>query len=175
MDEKISPAVELYCAALYCVNTQSTIQRAHAKWGIINYAIDYGVKFFADDFKARLPVPNEGTYTRACHGSRTYSVGNRSAAMAMENYWGRKPFLVREPGKQTPDRMYVGRDFIWFGGMQLTCTSFDDKKKTFRACQYADNRWRNGNPVKILKITHEDVKRWNDSQKNDLFAEKKQP
>lgn len=167
-ENKKSPAVQLYELAMQYEGYQqgkSNLRYSHAKGSIVRYAVEYGLQFFEDDFK-ELPGCEEGNYAVACGSKREFE--NRSAALAMEKAWGRKPFLLRDPEKKTPERMYVGRWFLWFGGMNLCCTSFNDANKYFVACQYENNRCYGDKPVKVFKITHDDIKRFHQLLK-DLF------
>lgn len=161
-EKEISPAVQMYQLAMRFEGFQqckSNLRFMHCRHQIIEYCIKFGIKFFEDDFKSRIPCPGEGWYALACGEKREFE--NRSAVLAMEKYWNRKPFLLREIRNKTPERVYVGRWFEWLVDgqkLQLLCTSFNDEKKYFNACQYGNNRCRNDNPVKRFKITHEDIK-----------------
>lgn len=111
-EKKKSPAVQLYELAMQYEGYQqgkSNTRYGHAKGEIVTYAIKYGLQFFEDDFK-KLPGRGEGNYAIACGSKREFE--NRSAALAMEKAWNRKPFLLRDPDKKTPERMYTGR---WLG------------------------------------------------------------
>jgi len=158
----ISPAVQLYRVAVQNEGFQqgrSNIRSFHSSQDIVNYAIRYGLRFFIDDF-SEIPFGGEGDYAIACGSEREFE--NRSACLAIEKYLDRKPFLLRDPDKKTPDRMYYGRWFIWFGGDHLLCTSFNDKKKYFTACKYKNGRCRKygEHPERVFKITHEDIKKF---------------
>jgi len=162
MENKISPAVQLYRIAVENKGFQqgrSRLRGIHARNEIVMYAIQYGLQFFADDF-SELPYPGEHAYSIACGEEREFD--NRSACLAIEKCLDRKPFLLRDPDKKTPDRMYYGRWFRWFGGDHLLCTSFNDEKKYFTACKYKNGRSReySEHPERVFKITHEDIKKF---------------
>lgn len=164
-ENKKSPAMQLYELAMWYKGYQqgkSWMRHRHAEKDIVTYAVKYGLQFFKDDFE-KLPAPAERNYAIACGAEREFE--NRSAALAMEKYWNRKPFFLRDPDKKTPKRMYVRREFTWFGGMNLCCTSFNDEKKYFTACQYEGNRCHGNKPIKIIKITHDDIKKFHESLK----------
>jgi hypothetical protein len=163
MKDNRSPAVKLYEMAMYNSGFQmgrSNMRHNHAKQHIIEFCVKFGVQFFEDDFDT-LPCLDEGFYAIACGCDREYH--NMSACLAMEKAWGRKPFLVREMRNKTPDRMYSGRWFEWILEgkiLLLKCTSFNDEKKYFNACQYKNNKCHNygEKPIKQFKITHKDIK-----------------
>jgi hypothetical protein len=132
---------------------------SHCKQDFITFCIKFGIEFYEDDFSKGLPCPGKGWYALACGKEREFS--NKSAVLAMEKYWKRKPFLLREPGNKTPERVYCGRWITWFSGARLLVTSFNDEKKYFLACQYKDNHMYSNfgeTPVKRIKITHADIK-----------------
>ncbi len=161
-ENEISPAVQLYRLAMEHKGFQqckSDLRSWHSRIDIVMYAVKYGLQFFEDDF-ITLPYNHEGVYAIACGSEREFE--NRSACLAIEKHLGRKPFLLRDPDKKTPTRMYYGRWFTWFSGDDLLCTSFNDKKKYFTACRYKNGRCReyNEHPERVFKITHEDVKKF---------------
>lgn len=157
---EISPAIQMYRMAMSFKGFQqcrSRLRNSHAKNEIVKYCIKFGIQFFIDDFKV-LPSGEE-YYALSCGEKREFE--NRSAALAMESFWNRKPFLLREIDNKTPERIYVGRCFEWSDDgvrkLRLKCTSFNDEKKYFNACEYDDSI---GNPIRRFKITHEDIKKF---------------
>ena len=180
MNNKISPVRRLYDEVMKEEGYQqgkSNIRYSHCKQEFIEFCIKFGIQFFEDDFSSRLPCPDEGWYALACGRDREFH--NKSAVLAMEKYWKRKPFLLREPENKTPERIYAGRWIIWFSGARLLVTSFNDEKGYFTACQYKDNKMYSEygeSPIKRLKITHEDIKEFHKmlDENNALkFQEKK--
>lgn len=145
----MSPA--MYLAHHVCEHEGHQMGRSrdrmrHAKQAAIRMAIRYGLRFDLDDFvELSKPissydgtywlhyVPDEVDYALACGGDR--GVNNPSAVKAIEKAWGRKPFIIREPGEKTGKRIYVGRRFAWHIGT-VTCTSFAKDQSYLVACTY---------------------------------------
>src|SRR5207253_434140 len=73
-------------------------------------------------------------YCSACGSDRSDGGGNLSAAISLESYLGRTPFIWAERTK-SPGRLCVGSEFTW-KGERLKVTSFDDKAHTLTACSY---------------------------------------
>ncbi len=84
----------------------------------------------------------EQWYSSACGSEHSDGGGNLSAALSLEKYLGRDPFIWAERTK-TPSRLCVGSQFTW-KGERVTVTSFDDKKKTLTACSYVRDDDRRG-------------------------------
>lgn len=120
----------------------------------LEHAVRYGFRFDADD--AQTVGGDERIYAIACNSERGFE--NRSFAQSYEKWIGRKPFLVRDHDSKTPTRMYVGREFRWYGE-RVWCKSFNDDKGYFNAVQY-DKHPNNYNPkvTKRFRITHDDIK-----------------
>jgi hypothetical protein len=109
--------------------------------GTMRNLIAAGVKFEVDDVKKALVDfsghywdHSEGWYSSACGAEHGDGGGNLSAAISLEHFFERDPFIWAELTK-TPWRLYVGADFTW-KGERVTVTSFDDEKHTLTACSY---------------------------------------
>lgn len=148
MSKKLSP-VQLVIGTLYGESMKAT---GHS-WTRFNGAlrsamhslITAGVKFEVDDVSEVLSRHNsgywsdpEGWYSSACGSEHGAGGGNLSAAISLEKYLGRLPFIWAERTK-TPERLCVGSQFTW-KGERVTVTSFDDEKKTLTACSYTSDR-----------------------------------
>jgi hypothetical protein len=114
--------------------------------GTMTNLIVAGVAFTPDDVSDALSGRNAGRwsnlerwYSVACGSEHSDGGGNRSAAISLEKYLGRSPFIWAERTK-TPQRLYVGAVFTW-KGERVTVTSFDDAKKTLTACSYTDESY----------------------------------
>lgn len=160
---------------------RSNDRRNHAIDGAVTFAIEYGLRFLLDDF---LKLATHGTvsysntslirfsgspemwYSLAC--GRERGRDNKSAALSMEKWLERKPFLVREsPDVDTPTRVYVGRFFEWYT-KRVTVTSFKDTTGSFIACTYKPKS-ENACERKIDKrytITHECIRKYHESLKS---------
>lgn len=93
----------------------------HAMGSAMNLAIEYGLRFFRDDFKRIHGAfrgcywfgenAGERFYTLACDGTHG---ANMSACLAYEAWANRKPFLVlKDPNQNVKIRVHVGASFIW--------------------------------------------------------------
>ena len=158
-----SPAVRLYKLAMREQGYQMgrcRLRVDHCRQSAVSLCIRYGIQFFVDDFiENDMPV-GEGFYAVACGKEREHH--NKSAVLAMEKKWGRKPFILREPGNKTGTRVYVGRSFQWLENLRVECRSFNDAKGYFNAIVYegwVDGMDRYSNTVvRRFRITHDDIR-----------------
>lgn len=144
MAKKQTP-VQLVIGTLYDESMKATGHSWTRLNGVLRSAmsdlIRAGVKFDVDDvadavnhFGGRYWSSSaEDWYSSACDG-----VGNTSAALSLEKYFGRSPFIWAERTK-TPTRLCVGSDLTW-RGEKVTVTSFDDARRTLTACSYTNDR-----------------------------------
>lgn len=121
-------------------------------------AIDSGMKFGRDDFKAiqdrfrpEYWLSNgEGIYSTAVESS------NDTAAIAFEKWKERKPFFFTEiwhgktRGKQ---RLHVGDRFQWKDEV-VTVTSFSPDQESLVACSYQEQKPTKGHPYPHDKVLH---------------------
>jgi hypothetical protein len=153
---------------------RSRLRVDHCAQDVVELCIKYGIQFHLDDFKEM--TIGGGYYCHGFSNEKFYAIAcgcdkenyNMSACLAMENYWGRKPFLIREVRfgcvNKTPERVYVGRWFSWSEdgktSILLKCTSFNDKKNYLNACQYKNDQGTeyNEKPMRQFKITHKDIR-----------------
>lgn len=179
--KKESPALHLIRFAYDQVKCgKSRDQYRFAMGDIIRFAVAHGLRFDIDDIHAL-----HHQVDKVWGGRRTYSIfdgcniewlyalacgenrgqQNMSAALSIEKFLGRKPFLVREsPRVKTPTRVYVGFQFAWYS-VRVKCTSFNDSKGSLIACTYkpreTDERGYPIGPEKIDKrhtINHEHIR-----------------
>lgn len=116
------------------------------------------IKWVCDNLRPGYWFSADGSYIHACE------VGNASAWKSIENYLGRKPFII--DGR----RLCVRSRFVW-NGERVTVTSFADDQSHVVACSYHrvmekhycnDHEYETDGGVKhIYKITHADIKAWN--------------
>jgi hypothetical protein len=107
-----------------------------------------GIAFEVDDVREALDsfdggywANAESWYSSSCGSKHGDGGGNLSAALSLEKYFCRTPFLWAERTK-TASRLCVGSDFTW-KGERVTVTSFDDAKKTLTACSYTTDQDHN--------------------------------
>lgn len=152
-----SPAMEL----LYHLQQKARLgtsnkRRRWAYQRAIALAIEANISFFPNDF-----VELRDAQTGAYHGCPWWwgvttledwykaasQYGNTSAARAIEELLGRKPFLFPTFNRKQ-QRLAVGVDFTW-EGLRVSVTSFDDKTSELIACATETNAetWR----TKVLR------------------------
>jgi hypothetical protein len=129
-DERSPPAMSPGRALVHHVHEH---MRLDGKWTVrhagylkraLRLAIDSGMEFCPWD--GQFLAFGEGSYTLACNTGplhlRQRRPANTSAARAMENQWGRPPFMLR--GK----RVCVGSTFWWAAAASnVTVTSIRSK------------------------------------------------
>jgi hypothetical protein len=111
----------------------------------VRLAIGYGLKFAEDDFSELARHRSQSYYSTCIYaaGEEDYAMAcgskrgrfNGSAVKSFEKWKSRKPFLLRDPGTQSPTRVYVGREIEWYGE-RAKCTSFAEDGSHFVACTY---------------------------------------
>jgi hypothetical protein len=173
-DEK-SPVVQLMILVWNNVNhvTSHSWERLNqAMLQALFLAIGSGWAFEVDDFKEIYESFRGGRWLghQGLEGpyAKAISVANRSAAMAIEAYLERPPFMmnnVDQPGggiymhggwTRKRDRLAVGSQFDW-EGYRVRVTSFSGKDELI-ACYYKQMK-RSESPAKRFRISRKDLPR----------------
>jgi hypothetical protein len=146
----------------------------------VNFAIEAQMKVGKDDFKTLEKLCNidswlwseiglEEFYTTAAESN------NISASKSIENYLGRKPFILHYQDNEIDrsKRLHVGSAFIWkgrHGDEKVKCTNFILKGENWCmiACSYKEKTGEGSSEAGRPKIEH----RYSITQKEFLAARK---
>lgn len=171
MSRKPQPSPALTLLRLVWQKHSHKIRRSWARtnWAMqsamhlcLTHSIEFGIddmRTIANEFNFHYWGDAERCYTLACDSER--GRGNKSAVAMLENYMGRKPFIIQHhPHDPSRKRAFVGDQFLWCDkdsvcGERVTVTSMSDGKMV--ACSYR----MDGNDRKIHRrytITHDDIK-----------------
>lgn len=132
------------------VGTWSRELRRSAMTGALELAFDSRMHFQLDDFEALADISwGSGYYTHSFMGkpadeegwyTKAIETHNRSAAISLEKWANRKPFMFNlfySGGihRVTPTRLAVRSEFVWENS-RVTVTSFAEDGNSLIACAY---------------------------------------
>ena len=133
-----------------------------AEKSILRLCIEFSVPFALNDV-GEHGCMGEHWYALACGCERGRA--NRSFVASFEAAMNRKPFLIREPEQKRATRIYVGRQFWWYGE-QVTATSFASDQASLVACTYKlpiGEHSCTGDIAKRIRITYEAIRQYHAS------------